>query len=61
MKSKALNIPIIIIFWLFWAYTQQFLETDIQYTDKIYDRLHDCTIMRQIHDYLLNNKSFTDY
>ena len=55
------NIFVIIIFWLFWSQSQQFLETDIQSTNKIYDRLHDCNIMKQIHDYMLHYKQFTDY
>jgi hypothetical protein len=61
MKLILRNSIIILILWAFWTFTQQFLETDIQFNDKIYDRLHNNTVLTQMHDILFENDKLSDF
>lgn len=56
------NILITISLYLFWHFTQMFLEHDNNNNinnDKIVDRLHNSIIIKKLHNYLLNNMHIT--
>lgn len=57
------NILSVGILQLFWYITQRFLEcdNDDQSGNKIIDRVHNLNIIKQMHNYLLNNINVTRY
>lgn len=55
------KIALIVIFFVFWGSTQKFLETDIHFTDKIYDRIHNSEFVQYINKYLHDNVEISNY
>lgn len=52
MKSRLPCIVLLILCYGFWILTQSYLENDIYYDNKIYDRIHENNFMANIHGFL---------
>lgn len=56
MKSKSICIVLLILCYGFWILTQSYLENDIYYDNKIYDRVHENDFMLTINTFLNNHE-----